>query len=162
MARKDNAEVEAVEVDETEEVESTESEAKTPKEKKEPVRGQLDEGYVTPVGLAKVISERKLHTNRDGELVDVAPQMVYSYIKNAPKEDPYPFITVTDSLGHERQAVLVEDGVAWWIRKNERTVSRKTNAAAKAAEKLARAAAKATEETEGSEPEADDEVTEAE
>jgi hypothetical protein len=113
---------------------------KAPKAKKEPARGDLPEGYVTPVGLAKILSERKLHTNREGETVDVKPQMVYSYIKNAAKDDPFPMETVTDSIGKERQAVKVDDGVAWWIRKNERTAQRKQNAAQKAAAKAEKAA----------------------
>jgi hypothetical protein len=128
-------------VAETEEAPATEE--KQPKAKKEPKRGDLPEGYVTPVGLAAILTERKLHTNRDGEIVEVKPQMVYSYIKNASKEDPFPIETVKDSIGAERQAVKVDEGVAWWTRKNERVAARKANAAEKAAKKEANAKAKA-------------------
>src|SRR5690242_5303887 len=58
--------------------EATEKEAKPKKEK---ARGDLPEGYVTPVGLAKELT--RLGLGKDGG--DVPPQMVYSYIKNAPK-----------------------------------------------------------------------------
>jgi len=142
----DESEVEDVAVaDETETVE------KVAKPKKEPVRGDLPEGYVTPIGLAKVLTERGLHQNREGETVEVRPQMVYSYIKNASKEDPFPMETVTDSLGHDRQAFPLENGVAWWERKNERAAARKVSAAAKKEAKAARAEAKAAEEAEGAE-----------
>jgi hypothetical protein len=128
-----------VDVDETDETEEVAAPTEVPaaketKPKKEPVRGELHADMVTPVGLAKVISERKLHKNRDGEIVDVAPQMVYSYIKNAPKDDPFPFVEgYVDQASKPRQAAKVEDAVAWWVRKTERAASRKTNAAEKAA-----------------------------
>jgi hypothetical protein len=111
---------------------------KTPKAKKEPVRGELHEGYVTPVGLAKVITEKGLHTNREGEVVPLAPQMVYSYVKNAPKDDPFPFEEgYLDQSGKPRQAAKLEAALAWWDRKKTRANERKTNAATKAAKKAA-------------------------
>jgi len=127
-------------VEDVTESQETESAEKPAKAKKEPSRGDLPEGFVTPVGLAKILSERKLHTNREGETVEVKPQMVYSYIKNAPKDDPFPMQSVEDSIGKQRQAVEIEAGVAWWTRKNERTAQRKQNAAAKAAKKAEKAA----------------------
>jgi hypothetical protein len=158
MSRR-NTQVDEVETV-TEDVETVAegTEPTAPKAKKEPARGELPEGYVTPVGFAKIVTERELHTARDGSH-DVKPQMVYSYIKNSPKEDAFPLQTVTDSLGHERQAVLIEDGVAWWARKNERVGNRKANAEAKATAKAERAAAKATEDAS---TESTEEVTEAE
>src|SRR5690606_25408877 len=90
MARRNVEEVEDV-VEETPAAEET-----TETKQRGPKRGELPEGYVTPVGLAKVLSERKLHTNRQGEAVEVKPQMVYSYSKHAPKDDPFPIETVTD------------------------------------------------------------------
>jgi hypothetical protein len=158
-----NADVETVE--ETEEVAtpeaSAEGETKTSK-KAEPKRGTLPEGYVTPVGLAKVIGEKGLQTNREGEVLsEVKPQMVYSYMKNAPKDDPFPIETVQDSLGNDRQALKLDAGVEWWERKNKRTAERKENAKAKAEAKEKRAAEKAAAtEAEGSEDAG--EVTEAE
>lgn len=153
MARRtDNTDVEANEVEDVVESQDTEGAEKPAKAKKEPSRGDLPEGYVTPVGLATVLSERKLHTNRDGETVNVKPQMVYSYMKNAPKDDPFPLETITDSIGKERQAVQIEAGVAWWIRKNERTAQRKQNAADKAAKKAERAAKTETEGGSSEEP----------
>jgi hypothetical protein len=158
MARRENTVVEDVETvvaddgveDTTGSEETTE---KTPKAKKEPARGELPEGYVTPIGLAKEISARGLHQNRDGVTEDVKPQMVYSYIKNAPKDHPFPLETVQDSLGHDRQALQLEAGVEWWVAKNERAAARKASAAEKAAAKEQRAAEKAAkaEAGEGSE-----------
>jgi hypothetical protein len=159
-----NADVETVE--ETEEVAtpeaSAEGETKTTK-KAEPKRGTLPEGYVTPVGLAKVIGEKGLQTNREGEVLsEVKPQMVYSYMKNAPKDDPFPIETVTDSIGAERQAVKVEAALEWWTRKNERTAQRSTNAAEKKAKKEAAAAAKAQAATEAEDAGDTEPATEAE
>lgn len=142
MARKNAVdEVETVENDEQEAV----AEKAAPKAKKASARGDLPEGYVTPVGFAKIATERQLHINREGEVAEVRPQMVYSYMNNSPKDDPFPVTTVEDSLGKKRQALLVEEGIAWWERKNERVARRKQNAAEKAARKAERAAAKEAE-----------------
>src|SRR4051794_23342364 len=100
-------------------VDTPESTATEPKAKKEPKRGDLPEGYVTPVGFAKELGARGLQTDREGNVLEtVQPQMVYSYMKNAPKDDPFPIESVTDSIGGTRQALTVENGVAWWERKN--------------------------------------------
>lgn len=141
MARNQTAEVEV----EVEDIETVETVEKAPKAKAEPKRGELPEGYVTPIGLAKELTEQGLHQNRAGETVEVRPQMVYSYIKNSPKDDTFPLVTVTDSLGKDRQAVKLEDGIAWWVRKNDRVAARKSSAAEKAAKKAERAAAKEAE-----------------
>lgn len=150
MARRGNADVETVENEEVESVDTPEAseEGKTPKAKKEPKRGELPEGYVTPIGLAHELTKRGLHQNRAGETVEVRPQMVYSYMKNAPKDDAFPSETVTDSIGAERNAVKLDAGIAWWERKNERVSQRKANAAAKAEKKAQREAQKAQEATE--------------
>ena len=168
MARRNEPEVEEVIADVNDELEETaevggvsEGKAKRePKPKKEPARGELPEGYVTPVGLAKVLTEKKLHIGRDGQPAEIRAQMVYSYIKNAPKDHPFPLETVTDSLGKERQAVKVEAGVEWWEAKNERTAQRKANAAEKATKKAEKA--KAAESADEAEGEANVEVVEAE
>jgi len=120
-------------------------EAKPPKEK---ARGELPDNLVTPVGLAHVLTERGLGgKNEDGANKEVPPQVVYSYIKNAPAAHPYPGGTVQDSLGKDRDNVVdIEAGVAWWTAKNERAAARRANAAAKAQAALAtkeKAAAKA-------------------
>jgi predicted transcriptional regulator len=163
MARNRSADVETP-AEETEQVDTPEASAEgtEPKGKKEPARGQLPDGYVTPIGLAKVLTERGLHQNRQGETVEVRPQMVYSYIKNAPKDDKFPSETITDSIGKERNAVQLEAGVQWWERKNARVAARKENAAKKAAAKEQRAAQKAQEATEAEGSEEQGEATEAE
>lgn len=153
MARRnDVAEVELPETDEVVAPSEETTTAKEPKQKKEPARGELPEGYVTPIGLAKILTEKGLHTNKAGETVEVRPQMVYSYMKNAPESDPFPIETVSDSLGKERQALKADAGVEWWVRKNERAASRKANAAEKSEAKAKRAAEKAAaKEAEGEE-----------
>lgn len=105
-------------------------------------RGDLPEGYITPIGFAKLATELKLHTDRQGGH-EVKPQMVYSYMRNAPKDDPFPILIVQDSNGDDRQVVKPEDAVAWWTRKNERVAGRRANAAEKAEAKNRRAAEKA-------------------
>lgn len=155
----DPTEVEDVDVVEADE---TEKPAKAPKAKKEPVRGDLPEGFVTPIGFAKILTERQLHTNRAGEPIEVRPQMVYSYIKNAPKDRPFPLQVITDSIGAERKVVQVDEGLAWWTDKNERVAGRKAAAAEKAEQKAARAAEKASKTEEVTEAEGESEVVEAE
>jgi hypothetical protein len=120
--------------------------------KKEPARGDLPEGVVTPVGFAKILGERGLQKDRQGNvLTEVRPQMVYSYIKNAPKEDPFPLKKVNDSIGKERDVVSVDEGVAWWERKNTRTAERAENARKKEAQKAANKAKREQEAKEKAE-----------
>lgn len=161
MARREENEVEVVVADEQEiAAEGTEKPAKEPKAKKEPARGELPEGYVTPVGLTKILNEKQLHRNREGEVAELRPQMTYSYIKNAPKDNPFPMEKVTDSLGKEREAVKVDAALAWWVAKNERAAARKANAADKASKKAAKAAEKEAQAADSNETPA--EVVEAE
>ena len=119
-------------------------EVKAVKAPKVPTRGTLPEGYVTPVGLAKALTEQGLHTNKAGVVVPVAPQVVYSYIKNASKDHPFPMEKVTDSIGKERDALVLADGIAWWAAKNAKAAERKVSAAAKKDAKAAKAAAAAS------------------
>lgn len=121
-----------------------ETPAKTQKAKKEPARGVLPEGFVTPIGLAKELTTRELHTDKNGGH-EVRPQMVYSYKKNAPKDDPFPIQTIQDSLGKDREVVSLEEGIAWWTRKNERVAGKRQSAEQKRTAKAERAAAKAAE-----------------
>jgi len=129
------------------------------KEKAQPKRGELPDGYVTPIGLTKAINERGLYRNREGEVAELKPQMVYSYIKNAPKDRPYPGETVTDSVGASREnCVTLEKGLEWWKQKNAAADERRKNAAEKAAkakaakEKKEAAGDAATTEAEDNEP----------
>jgi hypothetical protein len=161
MARQRNEQADVESVEETDTTpEGTETEVKEPKAKKEPQRGNLPEGYVTPVGFAHELGKQGLQKDRDGNvLTEVRPQMVYSYIKNAPASDKFPIEEVTDDIGKQRPAFKLQDGLDWWARKNERVAAKKTNAAEKQAKKDAAAAAKATaseagvEETEAVEAE---------
>lgn len=144
--------VEDIPVGPNDETAGTDKPKKATKEKAQPKRGELPDGYVTPIGLTKAINEQGLYRNREGEVAELKPQMVYSYIKNAPKDRPYPGETVTDSVGTQREnCVKLEDGLAWWNAKNEAAEQRRQNAAEKA-EKAAAAKAKkaaATTEAEG-------------
>ena len=114
---------------------------KAAKVKKEPTRGTLPDGYVTPVGLAKALTDQGLHTDKHGTVVPLKPQVVYSYIKNASKDAPFPMEQVTDSIGKIRDAVKLDAGIAWWAAKTARTAANKVAAAAKAEAKAAKAAA---------------------
>jgi hypothetical protein len=161
VARGNASEVETVdtEVEEVTPTAETTGEEKPAKEKA-PKRGDLPEGFVTPVGFAKILTEKKLHRDKDGNVVEVKPQMVYSYLKNSPKDDKLETTTVKDSNGIERKVLKTEDALAWWERKNERVAGKKANAAAKAEAKAKRA----SEKTEAGESEGEStaEVTEAE
>lgn len=162
MARKQAEEVEELdeELEDTEETEPEEdSEEETEKAAPKVKRGELPEGYVTPVGLAAVLTERKLYVNRKGEVAEVKPQMVYSYIKNAPKDHPFPSETVQDSLGNDRFVVDLEKGVQWWTDKNARAEARKASAADKAAKKATK---KEEKSEEAKADEVEEEATEAE
>lgn len=132
--------------DEVEEVPTADEKAKETKAapKKENKRGDLPEGFVTPVGLAKEITKRGLYVTREGAVGELKPQMVYSYIKNAPKDNPFPGKEVEDSTGTKRFVCDLEEGVAWWEAKNARAKERKENAAQKISD-AAKKAAKAQE-----------------
>jgi hypothetical protein len=127
--------------------EANEEKAKAKKEK-ERTRGDLPEGYVTPIGLCKELNERNLGRDRNGNEKELKPQEVYSSIKNAPKDYAFPGETVEDSVGSPRFVVKLEAGVEWWEAKNKRTAERRENAAEKAAKKAEKASKKdeATEE----------------
>jgi hypothetical protein len=140
------------EVDEPEEevTEETTTEAKAEKEPAKPKRGDLPEGWVTPIQFAKVLGEKGLHTDRDGNVVDeVKPQMVYSYMKNSPKDDRLEPTDIKDSNDVTRSALKLDDALAWWERKNARAAERKANAAEKAKKSAAKAetSKQAAEET---------------
>jgi hypothetical protein len=179
MSRKDQSntavvEPEDVDVPDVEDDDDDETETVATSDQEKAGQGQADpskaaskpknprwappEGFLTPVGFAKIVTERKLHTPRGAsEPGEVSSQMVYSYAKNSPKHDKFP-LTFFDSEGNavassreegpgetfdfpvakERglhQAVKVEDGIAWWERKNARVKERTANAASKAAGK---------------------------
>jgi len=140
MGRRDNTavtdEAEVIEgieapVDETEVVEATED-----KPAKAPARPPVPEGFVSPVEFAKQLS---LKLGKE-----IKPQMIYSYIKNANKKDPFP----ASDQGERKNCIVVEEGFAWWDRKDARVAEQKKNAAEKAAAKEARAAEKAAGATE--------------
>jgi hypothetical protein len=139
--------------DEVEDTEGDDGQTQSTKKDKEPAkpkRGDLPEGLVTPIQFAKVLGERGLHTDRDGNVVtDVKPQMVYSYMKNSPKDDRLEPHTITDSNGVERSVLNLDEALAWWERKNERAAQRKANAKAKADKAAAKAqtSKQAAEET---------------
>jgi hypothetical protein len=112
-------------------------------------RPKLPDGFVSPIEfrnqLAKPVEE-------GGRGTDIRPQIVYSYIRNGGKTDPFPF-----EMQNGRPALKMADALAWWDRKEARKVEREEAAKTKAAEAAAKAAA-APAETEG----ATSPVTEAE
>jgi hypothetical protein len=105
--------------------------------KSEPKRPPLPAGLATPVGLAKAISARTGTT--------LAPQMVYSTLKNAPKEgeNAFPYVDEANygpnAFGGRTQVFDLEQGIAWWESRKQRVADRKASAEAKKAEKAARA-----------------------
>jgi hypothetical protein len=134
-------EVEAFD-DETEEVEAPTAEKTAKAAPKAPKRGDLPAGWATPVMLAHELTRLGLGgKNEEGAHLIVPPQVVYSYIKNAPKAHPFPntedgvLQTVKDSNGNDRPAFLLEEGVEWWEAKIKRAKERKANAAQKTAKK---------------------------
>lgn len=122
--------------------------AKAEKVPAAPKRGDLPEGWVTPVAFAKYMTENDLHRDKDDNVAELKPQVVYSYIKNAPKDHPFPnsedgkLLEVEDSNGVSRGAFELADGIKWWADRRERANARKANAAAKTAKKTAKPANK--------------------
>jgi len=152
-----------LESEEIEDTSSTEPKAKAEKAPAAPKRGDLPEGWVTPVAFAKHMTENQLHTDKDGNVAELKPQVVYSYIKNAPKDHPFPnsedgkLLEVEDSNGVSRGAFLLAEGLEWWENRKRRANERKANAQAKAAKKTAKPADKPTAGPAGE----DDELEEA-
>lgn len=159
--------------DEVEEIatgEATEAEAK-PKKEVAPKRGDLQEGDVTPVQLAKELSKPidgnpenedpsnwRYTKKTDGSHV-VVPQMVYSYLKNP--GDLKIRNGVVDSNGVARNNIVnLTEALAWWDAKAEKAVERAANAKTKAEKAAAKAAAapaegEAASETNGTVEEAE-------
>jgi hypothetical protein len=108
--------------------------AKPAKESKS-TRPAISDGYVSPIGFQKALLEERQ--------VDIRPQQVYSYIRNASKEHPFP-AEVIDG----RPQIKVADGLAWWDAKEQRKTDRETAKTEKAAKDAAKAAAKPVVETE--------------
>jgi hypothetical protein len=132
------------------EVDNTEKTDKPVKETK-PKRGDLPEGLVTPVQLAKELSKpldgnaenlddsnyRYTHSKNGSHVV--VPQMVYSYLKGAGGKNPLELRTVVDSEGTSRDNIMVlTDALAWWDAKNARAAASKATAQEKAAKKAAK------------------------
>jgi hypothetical protein len=111
---------------------------KPAKAKKESTRPPVPEGFISPVTFAKILTEHKrANGTLDGDKV-IAPQVVYSYIKNNPADGKYPFPARTDVPG--RALVLkADEGLAWWDEKDARVKAQKTAKAEKDAKKLAAA-----------------------
>lgn len=86
-------------------------------------RPPLPATHLTPVGLTNEINERKLYNGGVGTL---RSQAMYSYIKNAPMDHPFPLENIAG-----RDCVEIEAGIAWWIEKDARVAARAEAAAAK-------------------------------
>jgi hypothetical protein len=140
----DAPEIEAVDAPEDVVDAPTETAEKQAKEKKEPARPPVPEGKVSPVAFAKLLTAHLQENGRLEEGKVVAPQVVYSYIKNNGPESKNPFPA---EKAEGRAAVVdAEAAIAWWDAKDERVKASKTAAAEKAAKKAA-APAKAEGET---------------
>jgi hypothetical protein len=164
--------------DETDEVPANENSGAEPKAKAEKARARGDlpahedpeDKWVTPVQFAKELTAHlaaKGESNKKGlintETNQIPPQQIYSYERNAPKDNPMPTTTVTDSIGVERKVLSLKTGLEWWDNKSVRKQERAEAKAAKEAEKAQKKATAATAAP-VAEAEATDEapVTEAE
>src|SRR3954452_23107142 len=101
-------------------------------------KGDLPDGYVTPIGLAKAISEKAktgvegfANTFKPDEKSNLRPQVVYSHIRNASKSNPVPTELIKDSIGAERLAIKTDAGLEWWASKTKRVQASKEAAANK-------------------------------
>lgn len=143
-------------------IEGAKADEKTAKEPKN-TRPPVPEGKVSPVQFAKNLTEhlRKEHPTlgvRKGENESVAPQVVYSYIKNnaAGSKNPFPAVSAEG-----RAAVVDNDAaLAWWDEKDLRVKAGKDAKAAAAAAKAEKASKGETAVTDT--PAEAVEVTEAE
>jgi hypothetical protein len=120
----------------------TTTEDKPAAKAKESTRPPVPEGKVSPVHFAKLLSEhlRQDHPElgvRLGSDSTVAPQVVYSYIKNNGPESKNPF----PAEKTEGRAAVIdpEAGFAWWDAKDLRVKAQKAGAAEKAAKKAEKA-----------------------
>jgi hypothetical protein len=106
---------------------------KPAKAAKESTRPPVPEGKVSPVHFAKLLTAHLIKEGRLEEGKSVAPQVVYSYIKNNGPEskNPFPFDK------SEGRAAVIEPsaGIAWWDAKDERVKASKAAAAEKATKK---------------------------
>jgi hypothetical protein len=111
---------------------------KPAKEKKESTRPPVPEGKVSPVAFAKILTKHLQDAGKLPEDKAVAPQVVYSYIKNngADSKNPFP----AEKAEGRAAVVDAEAGLKWWDDKDARVAAGK---AAKA-EKATKAAEKAT------------------
>lgn len=129
-------------------------EEKPAKEKKEPQRLSVDslaeQGYTTPIGFKNALVES------ERVAADYRPQLVYAYVKNPGKKNPFPVkwtngTEVFDTreaaqentvAGKEaRPVVHLEDALAWWDEKEVRKAQAKVEKT-EAADKPAKAASK--------------------
>jgi hypothetical protein len=122
---------------------------------KEPTRPPVPEGKVAPVAFAKILTDhlRKEHPElgvRLGEDKVVAPQVVYSYIKNNGADSKFPFPA---EKAEGRAAVVDADAaLEWWDTKDLRVKASKDAKAQKDAAKAAKAAEKPATVTEAEAP----------
>ncbi len=127
---------------------ATETKEKPAKAAKEPARPPVPEGYVSPVAFAKILSghlskkatekAREADPNAEEVKIEIKPQMIYSYMKNAHpstnSKNPWPRY----SEGGRENLLKVEESLAWWDAKDARVASSKETQAAKAAKKAAK------------------------
>jgi len=129
-------------------------EQKPAKEKKESTRAAVPDGFIAPVAFAKVLTDhlREEHETlgvRKGPDEVVAPQVVYSYIKNngPDSKNPFPAVKGDDTNPETGQpyapgralVLKADEGLAWWDAKDVRVAEGKAERAAKAASKAAKA-----------------------
>lgn len=101
--------------DATEVKETTEKKATRPK---------VPEGYVTPIQFRNALVEQ------DKAPADLRPQVIYTYVKNPGKGDPFPVKytdgeTVKDEQWEgTRPCLVLQEALDWWDRKAARKIER--------------------------------------
>lgn len=137
---------EAVEAEDT--VEAPKAADEKPAKEPKNTRPAVPEGKVSPVAFAKILTEhlRQPHETlgtRLNENQAVAPQVVYSYIKNNAEGSKNPF----PAQKSEGRAAVVDPqaGLEWWDAKDLRVKAQKDGKAAKDAAKAAKASEKPAE-----------------
>lgn len=137
--------------DETEEVDGADKAGTKPAKKaakKANARPPVPEGFIAPVAFAKELTKRLQAAGKLSADTEIPPQMIYAYIKSsAGGKNPLP----TYSEGGRNNLLKLDEALAWWDAKEQRSQERN-------AKKAAKPAAADVEEAEG----ASAEVTEAE
>jgi hypothetical protein len=131
---------ENTDVEETETTESTEAPAEESTSKSK--RVGVPEGWITPIGFRNALED----SGRVGS--DFKPQMVYAYVNNPGKANPFPvkwtdgsdIYETREEAGENGRPVLQEsEGFSWWDEKEARKTQRAEKKATEDSEPMKKA-----------------------